>query len=275
MKYRHKGSGKTYSSDEMAKMKMAKGYKADDYEECPDSEKSDLTEDELRKSCEELEALARSGDRKGQLLEKAQSGELDEKEREELYRILGGGDEGSLAGTVTKGLQPDADDDLAKALDVSDYLNAQHRALVGSLEQLSEHVEKGGQRQHEFNVVLAKSLVASQKAILQQGEVLKSIANRLGVIEQQPARQPKSQLNKSEVVERQLAGGQPGEGEQLTKSDVSGVLSSWIQSGRKTSDSGESLLVASSKFEQFNMISPSLKAEVERHLAGQKNGAVH
>jgi hypothetical protein len=285
MKYRHKGSGKTYSEDEMAKMRKAQGYKAEDYEsyngddddDDEESEKSDLSEDELRKSVEQLEELVATGDRKGELLAKAQSGELEGEERDELYRLLGGGDDDDgFAAEITKSLQPESDEGLAKALDISDYLNAQHRGLVESMETVGELIEKGETRQHEFNLVLAKGLIDQSKLVLETHSLIKGISQRLGIIEQQPARPPKSQLTKSDVARREIAGqpeGGGGQGDQITKSEVANVLSGWIEQGRKTSGTGESLLHASSKFEQFNTLSPALAAEVKQALEAKRNGA--
>ena len=54
-----------------------------------------------------------------------------------------------------------------------------------ALAEVADRLEKSDQRQHEFNLVQAR-------AIVQMGSLVKAMSERLGVIESQPARQPKS-----------------------------------------------------------------------------------
>ena len=75
----------------------------------------------------------------------------------------------------------------------------------------------------------------------------------------------------ADVAERQLGGEPPPAENEMSKSEVNDVLSGWIQSGRKTSNAGEPLLPASSKFEQFMQISPSLKEEVKAELSRRRS----
>lgn len=271
MKFKHIKSGRVIDEGEYAKVKLMKGFHESHFELVDDdADKSDLSADELEKSCAALEAAIKSGDRKGELLEKARQGELEKSERDELMRLVGG-TASSEVDDFMKSLRPDENQQLGSVLDVSDYLNIQHRGLLEALEGTATLIEKGQNRQHDFNLVLAKSLVDTQKLLIEQHKLIKSLEERLGTLGRQPAREPKSTINKSQVVERQIGGQPPPPADQLTKSEVNDVFSSWIQQGRRTSGTGENLLIASSKFEQFNTLSPALKQEVEQAVMQRRH----
>ena len=120
----------------------------------------DLSENDLQQSLDKLVTLA--GDdadsRKQVLLSKAQEAELSKAEQAELFNLLGGQEEKdeTLGEEITKGLEEN--DTLQKALDVSDYLQEQHTELVKSLQAMGDALAKSDNRQHEFNLVLAKAM---------------------------------------------------------------------------------------------------------------------
>jgi hypothetical protein len=242
-------------------------------EEAEEEEKSkkaeDLTEDDLEKSLGALEAEAADGDetsRRDTLLAKAQTGHLEGDERDELYQILGGEPryEDSLAETVTKGLEEN--DDLQKALDVSDYLREQHGELCKSLENLADEIEKGGNRQHQFNLVLAK-------AVAETGRMVKGMAERIGVVESQPAHAPKAKRSNAQPLQKSFAGQEGGEGNDLSKAQVLDALEQMIEKSVQENragctEDGFDLTVAASKMEQFGTIDPRLLAKVRTHRAG-------
>jgi len=221
----------------------------------------DLSENDLQQSLDKLVTLA--GDdadsRKQVLLSKAQEVELSKAEQAELFNLLGGQEEKdeTLGEEIIKGLEEN--DTLQKALDVSDYLQEQHTELVKSLQAMGDALAKSDNRQHEFNLVLAK-------AMSQMGQHIVTMSERLGVIEQQPVRGPKSKglapLSKSFA-------NRPGEG--MSKSQILDAMDEMTQVSFEKGMSGvavngEDLSVAISKYEQFNALSPAMLAQVKAHI---------
>lgn len=238
------------------------------------SDAAEVTTDDLEKSIEKLNQFVEEGSpvsKKEALLEKAQTGELSKSEREELFQILGGKTEASkpsVAEQVTKGLVEN--DDLQKALDVSDYLQEQHTALVKSLSSLGECLEKSDKRQHDFNLVLAK-------AMADIGNLTKTLATRVGQIETTPARAPKSQgVNKPaarNTLQKGFGGDAPsGESDQLSKSQIMDGMELLLRKSGEEGriQTGESILHAISKYESTNQISKSMLGAVMSEL-----GAAH
>ncbi len=234
------------------------------------SEGEGISEDDLEKSLKDLEGMGKSDSksRKEILLEKAQTTELEKSEKEELMQLMGMGaaaveePEPSLAEDVTKGLKEN--EELNKALDVSDFLREHNNELVKSLEAVCERLEKSDNRQSDFNMLLAKS-------VAKIGRLAQDIDTRLSALEGKPAHAPKSQgaaaLNKSFA-------GNPPAGDQLSKSQIQETVN---QMFRESCDKGNNgfwnsidLGVAASRYEQFNEISPQLMAEVK-----QRNAAVN
>ncbi len=224
MKYRHKASGKTYSSDDMQKMRGGKDHKDADYEEM--EEKSDLSEDELRKALDALEDIADSEtpeSRRDALMAKALDGGIDEEENAELRGLLGGenGKEPGLGDFVRSQLDPSepGNEPMAKALDVSKHLNTQHQALVKAIGTVADYLEQHARGQHQFNVVLAKAMKAN-------GDVSLSVKESVDQFLDQPVAGPKAAgLSGAKPMNKSFAGQQP-EGEQLTKSQITTELRS-------------------------------------------------
>lgn len=225
----------------------------------------DLDEDDLQKSLDKLVEMAGSGDtvtRKQALLSKAQTEELTKSEQAELFNLLGGGSEDiedDLGDEITKGLEEN--DTLQKALDVSDYLQENHTELVKALRVMGEALTKSDNRQHEYNLVLAK-------AMSEMGRHIVAMSERLGVIEGQPARAPKSRgaipMAKSFV-------NQEPAGEGLSKSQILDAMDEMTQDSfakgmSGSAPNGEDLSVAISKYEQFNTMTPSMLAQVKAHI---------
>ncbi len=234
------------------------------------SEKSQITAQDFEKSLDRLAGMAGEGgtDRKAELLEKAQTDDLDDAERMELYGLLGGqtGGEGqTLAKSTTEGLEEN--ETLRKAYDVSDFLSEQHMELTKSLTVLADRVEADSERQHGFNLVLAK-------AVVDTGNLVKSMAERMNIIAAQPARAPKSQgaqpLNKSFV-----GGSQPADGEQLNKAQILGALDEMMQKSMETGGQGMSpkgldINMEVAKYESQNAIHPVMLQEVQAHIASKR-----
>ena len=225
-----------------------------------------LTEDDLQKSLDKLGALATEGrpeSRKDSLLKKAQVEELSKSEKAELFGLLGGEAEQEVP-TLSKSIQEtyEGNEVLQKATDVSDYLDESQRALLKSLTLLSDRIEAGDTRQHEFNLVLAKSVSGL-------GRLIKGMSERLGVIESQPVRAPKSRgVQASQVLHKGFGGHAPVE-ESLTHNQIleglDGLMQKSMADGKGGfTEAGENILTATAKFEQTRQITPSLLQEINR-----------
>ncbi len=232
--------------------------------------KSAITVDDFQKSLDELEAIAKVGDaesRKDELLQKSLSGEeLDEEERDYLYKALGGevavDDDPQIVDAITKGFT-DPDEGLQKALDVSEYLEGHNSALIESLGAVRDALEKSDSRQHEFDMVLAK-------AVYQSGELIKAMSHRLGVLEKQPARAPKSKGVGQPAAGATIEKGFAGEGtpdEQLSKGEILDTLSDMMEKSDPTGPRSTQILNATAKYEQTNLISQGVMAEVMKFRA--------
>lgn len=263
--------------DELLKAKKApddeesEGEGEGEDEEEDMEESTDLTEDDLEKSLSQLQALVDADDptsRKQFLLEKAQQETLEKSEQKELFDLLGQGEaeKEDFSADVVKGLEEN--DTLQKALDVSDFLQEQHAELVKSLGMLAEYQEKSDTRQHAFNLILAK-------AVADEGRLIKSIAERISVIEDQPAHAPKSRgVNAPRTLEKAFVGAEPP-ANQLGKSEtlntLMGMLEESMQKGGEgLTEDGIDLAKAITKCELFGTVEPGLAAKIRE----KRNGAV-
>jgi hypothetical protein len=235
-------------------------------EEDEGAEKSlDLTADDLSKSIAKLTEFAAQDDvdsRKQALLQKAQVSNLTKSEQSELHEILGGGGskQDTLSDAIQKSMEPS--EDLQKALDVSDFLRETHEESVAVNKLLAETIEKSDKRQHEFNLLLAKST-----AVI--GSLLKSVDERLSAYETQPARAPKS---RAIPLQKSFAGAPPA-GDQMSKSEILGVMGDMIEkscaAGQGGFVDGVNMIVESSKYEQFGNLSGSALALVKQQRSAR------
>lgn len=241
-----------------AKAKKGMNYKKS---EEPEGEET-TTEDELTKALTLLEEAGKStDDEKQSLLSKAMDGSISQEENDRLTTLLSGRNaEPTLSEEVTKSLQPEADERLQKSLDVSEYLDAQHKAITESISSLADHIEKSDGRQHNFNVVLAKGV----RAI---GELVKSVEGRLANVEAQPVGGPKAVRAPAQAPLAKSFAGTEG-GERLSKSQVLDVLEDMNKSLNGTARCGEDLVNAIAKYESTNSISRPLADELMQFKAG-------
>lgn len=233
-----------------------------------------ISEDDLQKSLDKLGALATAGipaSRKDSLLKKAQTDELSKSEKSELFKLLGGEASEPETPALSKSIQETFTENevLQKATDVSDYLDENQKALVKSLSILSDRIEAGDVRQHEFNLVLAK-------AVSGVGKLVKGMSERLGVIESQPTRAPKSRgIQASQVLHKGFGGNSPAE-DALSHAQIldglDGLMQKSMAEGKSgMSEGGENILTATAKFEQTRQITPGLLQEITRFHQGTRN----
>jgi len=287
--------GKGYD-DTMKGQKMAKQMPPDGEDEGEDTEdeedmnedtekgcgmkKSELTADDLQKSLDRLEAVAKADDppsRREELLKSAADRELSKSEREELFELLGGESAASTdpGDEIVKSLQEN--EELAKALDVSDYLQEQHQELVKSLHVVGEKIRESDNRHHEFGLVLAR-------AVHDIGSMVKSLAEQVEAMGSVPARGPKSlgvRTQPGQVMQKSFAGSPPaGDAEQLRKSDVlealDGMMQESVQKGNPgATPFGEDLTLATAKYEQTHQISRPMLNAVMQWRQERSKAAAH
>jgi hypothetical protein len=236
--------------------------------------------EELEKSLTKLEDIAKSSGqgRKDALLVKAQTPEgLSDDEKAELIKSLGGGTEPGIAQTVTKSLAPAENDELAKSVNVTPYLDELNTAIHAYCTDLAEVVEKSQTRQDEMSLVLVKGVADIGKTVIAQARLIKSLQDRLDTFGREPARAPRAQTSMQQVVQKSFAGSQPGE-EQLSKSEVMDLLedmhkSSIAQGNKGAAMCGEDLNTAITKLENGDLISDALRQEVVQFRRSRMNGA--
>lgn len=240
--------------------------------------KSELSTEDLEKSLAKLEALTADDtpSRREALIEKARASELSKSERDELFELLGGEppsvSEDDPGESIVKSMGEN--ESLAKALDVSDYLQEQHTELVKSLRQVGEEIRKSDNRNHDFNLVMAK-------AVTDIGMLVKSLAESVEALASTPARAPKSagiRTQSNQVLQKSFASQTPTE-EALSKSEIldglNGLMEESLAKGRVGQTAfGEDITLATAKYEQTHQISrPMLNAVVDYRK--QRSSAAH
>lgn len=216
----------------------------------------------------ELVEHANPEQRREALLQKSLEGEISEEENAELLSILSGQAGGDapepLAKSVLAGLDPSSDEALEAGIDASEYIKAHHEGTVQAVTELANIVEKSQASTGQFHVVFAKALTAV-------GRELERLSKSIDGWGEQPLSQrPRSAQTpaqaQAKVLGKSFAGGAP-EGEKFSRDDVLNVLEHMHQEsiakgmgGKSTS--GEDLMGAITKYEQFNKMSKSLAGEV-------------
>lgn len=238
---------------------------------------------ELNNGLKLLEGLSRGPDRITQLFAKSQSGAITEGEREELMKAISG-QNGNLAKSAAAGLQ--GNNQVQEAWDASDFLKAQGMETVNGLKVLADTIEKSLGDNQQFNhaaglmlVGLAKGYGEVRSKVEEQNTLLKSIADKLGAIDREPASGPRGMqpgqkpgaLNKG----FQNGEGQPGGdntgvlGTGLTKGQLLDGMGDMISKGINLTGNGERVDIATSKLEHTNQITPTMALAVAKHVRSQ------
>lgn len=271
MKVPKKTVGKSMAHLEKADDDMDDDEDEDGDDDMSKTKKSAVTEASLRKSLRRLQGFVEDTDattRKSSLLQRALDGyELRKSEREELAELLADrhNARASASESITKSMRDN--EAVQKAIDVSEYLTAQHVELVKALGALAEQVEGLQKSQQDFNLMLAKAHVDT-------GSVVKSMAERINTFAEAPAAAPKSMGVTPGTRAIQKSFGAPAAGAadgDLNKSDVISALTkmnreSWEMGKSGKSDSGENLTKAVARYESTRELSDALRAEVVARL---------
>lgn len=283
-------------ADNVTKAKKAmpppkKGEDDDDEDEDDgddDVERSlDLAEDDLSKALDDLETAAApkgSDSRKQVLLQKALAGDITDEENGELLGLMKGGAKDVPADghvdEVRKSLDPATSDVVQEAFDVTPFLEESYGKVSKALETVAQFQEEGTNAQGEFNTLLAKAMVQVGKNLQESTRMLKAVSARLGVIEHQPARDPKAAgVKPGQVVRKSFAGGGSEGNERLARPEVLGALTDMMQKSmsegrRGMSRCGEDLTLATAQFESSGEISKALYREVEGYV-GERRAEAH
>ena len=279
---------KAESKDEMDKM-CGPGYKAMDVKKAEEEDeeeegeekakkakmdKSLISEEDLLKSLSRLEQVAKSGSgaRKQELLQKSLAGNLSDGESSELIKLLSGIREAGLREQVAKSMSGADNDELAKSIDVSSYIAELHKTLVDNMTSLATSIEKSEARSADRESVLAKGLLDLTKAMISQGRLVKSLQDKVDSFGRAPAHGPRAVHNVDQLAKSGLAPSNPGL--RLSNDDVLDTLEqmmhkSIVDGGDGVAVSGETFEQAISKFEQTQMIHPSLLNAVVQFRQGR------
>lgn len=225
----------------------------DEEKACASKKSQDLTEDDLMKAMNKLEIFATEEDpnaRKKALLAKAQEEDLDKSEQDELMQLISGGNEVEIEEeSITKGL--DENETIQKSMDVSDFLAEQTNELTKALNIVDGNMTKSDSAQREFNLMLARGVTSV-------GKLVKSIAEKLDAIGEQPVRKPTS----VQPLEKSFAGQKAqSDSAQLSKSQVldrlTGIVEDQLQKGGTTlTPFGVDLANEAAKFEMTGQLDP-------------------
>lgn len=272
-KDKKKKEEKAMMSEEKAMMAEEKAMMAGE----DDDAMKAFSEDDLIKSLDKIEELAKAATpdaQKRTLLQKALNEGLNEEENGNLQVLLSGGSlEPTLGEEVSKALNPEEDSALAKSIDVSDALGEIHGGIVTALQTLGETIEKGGNRQSEVNLVLAKGLLDIGKLAQHTNSLIKSLEEQFNMVSRQPVGPRRSAVRPSEVVAKSHAG-QPA-ADNVSKAEVMGLMSEMLQ---KSMESGNKALAselnsAITKIELTGDVEPRHLAQVADYRQRKLNGA--
>ena len=265
--------------------KMAKSAGADDtvtaedYDALPEAEEEDedtgkgLSGDDLQKALADYAAVEQgldpAGQREEELTAKHVDGTISKAEKTELAAIwtgtpAGGGE--ALNKSLTEALVDD--EDVGNMFDASDVLKAMADSIGSRIDALGTSVLEGDHRTLEL--VKAQGRVAravAENAVI-QGRLLKSLAQRLGVVEATPAA-PRGKTTDPRSVRQPARGATGGtEDQQFTKSEVKGALETLVIKADAAGDLGaiQTLGTATALFETSGKLPPNVEAAVRVHL---------
>lgn len=226
--------------------------KQDDYEDDMGDEeaeddmemsKADIDADTLMKSLDALEGVAQGSvvaapeERRKALAEKLAAGDLNKSEMQELHALTAAAEDGGEEDELRKSEGGDdaeealddlpGDDALAKSLsedettkggfEVSDFLERQSMMIAGAVDNMTKSLrgQFAQDRQHaaRFNTALAKSMKGMAQLTVQQGKLIKSLTDRLEVVENQPVGRKGVTTGRAAVLAKSMTG-EAGDGAQ-------------------------------------------------------------
>jgi len=237
-------------------------------------DKSLISEDDLLKSMARLEEVAKGGvgARKQELLKKSLSASLTDDENAELIKLLAGARDGGLREQVVKSMSGADNEELAKSIDVSNYIAELHKTLCDNMTSLATSIEKSESKSAERESVLAKGLLDLTKAMISQGRLVKSLQEKVDAFGRTPAHGPRAVQSREQLAKSGHAA--HAEGPSISANQVLDTLEMMFQKsladgGDGVAISGESYEEAISKFEQTQRIHPQLLQAVVQFRQGR------
>jgi hypothetical protein len=259
----------------------------------------EIDADTLMKSLDALDAAADGleepqVDRRAELAKSAAEGTITDEERLELVELLGGQAPAPASDAINKS-DPDPDPDLDEPLDkgfeevfseefgddydVSPFLEKFGHTVGASLDIMREDLAKSAGDQVRFNKALSKSFRGVAQVIQRQEDMIKSLAGqnsalaeRLGIVEQQPVGRKSVSTPREAVLNKSFAGQEPTDGglnrEQIFKG-LFGLMAKYKNTGGRARN-GEPIDRAITQFELSGNISKSLLDEVKDNLGGSQ-----
>jgi len=271
----------------------------DDETDEDETEKGGVSANDLMKSLSTLEAVAAGSaiptteDRRAELAKGLEAGTLTQDEMVELADLM-------------KAAVGDIDDPLDKSLDVDDreleeleeldksfqeqwaeaeadegtydvspFLERVHQQTAAALDQIQSNLQKSimaqGKNQTQFNIHLAKSLQGMARLAQGQEELIKSLAERLEVVENQPLpRRGAANVGQARVLQKSIPN-EAGTVDQLSRGQILDALEDMALKS-DNAPCGEQLTRAMALFESSGQLSKSLYQDITRHI---NHGTVH
>lgn len=286
------------------KVGISKGVEIEDEDEDEDEEKSckksdpsDVDAEALIKSLDELEAIAMGStiaatpDRRAELGEKLAAGELTKSEMVELHELtkaaVADGDEDFAKSDVELEDEPEFDEtDFAKsfqerfaddeymqeAYDASELVERTSQMTAAAIDEVREGLHKSlgdhVDRTQRFNVQLAKSLRGMTQLASQQGQLIKSLADRLEQVENTPL--PRRGVTGVQALNKSMPGEVGGGDQQISREDVVDTLIDMVSKGMERTPNGHVIDTAVSMIESGAPIQKSLLNDVISFKSNQR-----
>lgn len=147
--------------------------------------------------------------------------------------------------------------------DVSPFLERLHQQTAAALDQIQGNLMKAmgsqGSNQRNFNVQLAKSLQGMAQLATDQGELIKSLAQRLEVVENQPM--PRRGVTNLQQLQKSIPNEAGGGGNGLDRNQILDALEKMAMR-MEVAPCGERLDRAVAMYETSGQLSKSLYQDV-------------
>ncbi len=127
-----------------------------------------------------------------------------------------------------KSFADDLPGDVEDAVEVSSYLKGMTDLVVDSLDTMHKSLTESMDNQGEFNKSFAQGLIGIGEFVKAQGEMIKSLSERLEVVEKAPAHTPKTQTVPGG---RFVKSGTEEEAAPLSKGEAAGRLADMLEKG--------------------------------------------
>lgn len=236
------------------------------------AEKSMVSEDDLLKAIDLAETLAKGGtvekDRKAELAEKFAKSETTPEESAELLDLVKAATEKPAQGTLEKSFadQVVEDPDITaghtdEGFDVSGYL-ARHAVFVANgLDAIGDRMSKSFSSLGEYNQAAMRVNRALAMTIVKQGELIKSMGDRLEQIEKQPVGRISVPTAHALAKSSRVSGDAPS----WTRADVAnGFMQLQKSSATGSAPCGRDIAYDQCEYETSGQIHPDMQRDLSK-----------